>query len=1039
MNNVVREFYESESISGLVNRLDDYAFQEAVSNQVEISPPDKDEISELWAAAMLSVDDNFSAARPEMLDAGSEDWASKSFDKWLTFIESSMRLGVPQQRDVLRLISTGLLSNRQTELRQLLQKTQIESIIAFDGGATGDWLAEVRRLVTQSIYLLARQRNASDINEAMDTLARLRLRQSECEQIWLEKKDNKEQSALSLLSLYHMSAAADTLANYLLSGEVRTAAGRVGSAQNELGVLTGKADEYAELSSDPELISWVKSAASAISNLRADAIWANAKNINDIIDKFISHLAARGNPIFSLLPSQQEALRKNFLDARNEAVILQMPTSSGKTLMAELATLHTVSSYSDARVVYLTPTRALSTQVRRTLGTDFRDMGIEVVSAGSAYEEDPYELTLLENSSGVVVATPEKMDLLLRSHPEWFSNVRLLIVDEAHLIRDGERGARLELLLANFRREQPHVRMLLLTPFVDNAAELAEWLSGERGSPVDVKWRPSRLMVGLASFTGRRPNKMLEIEWREPHRPGGSLTKTQMKLTAEEVGKFAESDSALNRSIIVGSRLRKIGPVLGMYPSSRTAAENAASEFASQQEEVDLEGSSAEHRVAVALAECEYGQNSSLAYCLRRGVAYHHSALSSELRYLVERLAVSKKIDFLAATTTLAQGMNFPVSSVVIHSVHTQSGNLSPAEFWNIAGRAGRVGLSERGLIVFANQKHRGLWEHYTNNLSERIDSALDEVIEEIDNADSLKWIYRKHEAIRPFLQYLSHASATLGIRNTYADLERLVEASLSGRTKKSKDFLFALAKRYLGEIANKNQSYLKMSDKTGLGSYSFDELFYHIKNDRVLMDGSPSVIGSPEGLKHLVDALSTLPELSLALERGSGPINTALVAKIVHGWINGSSISELSSSFGGKTSADKIRAAGTYVFSKVSQTVSWGAHAYLKGRTVARGESEGSTGAELMLPAYIQYGVSKPEAVVASILGVPRVLAMGVAEVYEADNGKLKADDSVKFKKILESSDKRFWDRSVSRSSLQGKVSGADLRSVWREAQGFI
>jgi len=1038
MSDVLREFYESESISGLVNRLDNYAFQGAVSTEVELPPPDQREIRDLWTAAMLSVDDNACAEKLESANARGVEWASKSFDKWLAFIESSLHLDLPEQRDVLRLISTGLLSNRQTELRQLLLKNKIETVVSVEGCGL-DWLSEVRASIARSIFLLARQSSSLDIEMAGVTLSKIRSKQVECERVWLEGKDNKEQSALSLLSLYHVSAAADTLASYLLSGEVKTASGRPASAQNELSVLIGKADEYAELSSDPELIAWVKSAASAIFSLRSDAIWSNAKNINDLIDKFISHLAARGNPIFSLLPSQQEALKQNFLDARNEAVVLQMPTSSGKTLMAELATLHTVSSYSDARVVYLTPTRALSTQVRRTLGADFREMGIEVVSAGSAYEEDPYELSLLENTSGVVVSTPEKMDLLLRSHPEWFSTVRLLIVDEAHLIRDGERGARLELLLANFRRELPHVRMLLLTPFVENANELADWLSGERGSPVDVKWRPSRLMIGLASFTGRKPNKVLEIEWKEPHRNSGALTETRMTLTTDEVCKLSESSSALNKSIIIGGRLQSIGPVLGMYPSSRTAAEKAASEFASQRSEVDLKHSSPEHRVAVALAECEYGDASTLAYCLRRGVAYHHSALSGELRYLVERLAASKKIDFLAATTTLAQGMNFPVSSVVIHSVHNQSGNLSPAEFWNIAGRAGRVGLSERGLIVFANTSHRNIWEHYTNNLSERIDSALDAVIEEINSADSLKWIYRKHEAIRPFLQYLSHASAIYGVRSTFGDLERLVEASLSGKSKKSKDFLFALAKRYLGEIAEKNQNYLKVADKTGLGSYSFDELFYHIKNDSILMEGDPTIIRSPEGLRHLVDALSKLPELSLALERGAGQIDTGLVAKIVHGWISGASISDLSSSFVGKTPADQIRAAGTYVFSKVSQTVSWGAHAYLKGRVVARGDSEESAGEELMLPAYIQYGVSKPEAVVASILGVPRALAMGVAEVYEDQNGRLSSTESVKFRMALEKSDEAFWDKSVSRSALHGKVSGSDLRAVWREGQGFL
>jgi len=95
-----------------------------------------------------------------------------------------------------------------------------------------------------------------------------------------------------------------------------------------------------------------------------------------------------------------------------------MPTSTGKTLLAEFAIAQAFEAYKgQARVVYLTPTRALATQIRRTLSEDLRPLGIDVSTAGSAFEEDPYELNLLQMSDGVVVATPEKMDLMLRAHP----------------------------------------------------------------------------------------------------------------------------------------------------------------------------------------------------------------------------------------------------------------------------------------------------------------------------------------------------------------------------------------------------------------------------------------------------------------------------------------------------------------------------------------------------------------------------------------------------------------------------------------------
>src|SRR5690606_1184391 len=141
-----------------------------------------------------------------------------------------------------------------------------------------------------------------------------------------------------------------------------------------------------------------------------------SERLDQLIDELVD--AARSRPIFSLLPSQQEALRKSLLDPMRVAVVLQMPTSSGKTLLAEFSIVQAFEAYrGQARVAYVVPTRALATQIRRTLSEDLRPLGIEVAAAGSAFEEDPYELQLLESTDGVVVSTPEKLDLLLRAHP----------------------------------------------------------------------------------------------------------------------------------------------------------------------------------------------------------------------------------------------------------------------------------------------------------------------------------------------------------------------------------------------------------------------------------------------------------------------------------------------------------------------------------------------------------------------------------------------------------------------------------------------
>lgn len=61
------------------------------------------------------------------------------------------------------------------------------------------------------------------------------------------------------------------------------------------------------------------------------------------------------------------------------------------------------------------------------------------------------------------------------------------------------------------------------------------------------------------------------------------------------------------------------------------------------------------------------------------------------------------------------------------------------------------------------------------------------------------------------------------------------------------------------------------------------------------------------------------------------GSIDTNAVARIVAGWIEGKTVSEIAPEFSGEE-ADRVRKAGAYVFSTVSQTIAWGAHAYIRG-----------------------------------------------------------------------------------------------------------
>jgi len=150
-----------------------------------------------------------------------------------------------------------------------------------------------------------------------------------------------------------------------------------------------------------------------LQQLVKNSIWSHA-GFHDQI-KRLCQLKAEQNGLLELLPSQQEALGKSMLNVAANAIVLQMPTSSGKTLMAEFNILVTRSLRQDAKVVYVVPSRALMNQVYFDLKNDLRQLDLAIERTSSAVEVDPTENNfLMSDDIDILVSTPEKLDLLIR-------------------------------------------------------------------------------------------------------------------------------------------------------------------------------------------------------------------------------------------------------------------------------------------------------------------------------------------------------------------------------------------------------------------------------------------------------------------------------------------------------------------------------------------------------------------------------------------------------------------------------------------------
>jgi helicase len=245
-----------------------------------------------------------------------------------------------------------------------------------------------------------------------------------------------------------------------------------------------------------------------------------------------------------LTESQQEVLATGLLTSGFNCV-LQMPTGSGKTWLAEQAIRTTLRGGS--RAVYLTPLRALATELYDKWQREFADFRVGVFTGD--YEAAGKAFPVSFRDAQFLIMTPERLDACTRawrSHWSWLPEVDVVVVDELHLLGDRRRGARLEGALSRLRRLNPFARVLGLSATLGNRSELAEWLDGveyvSHQRPIPLEWRFAR--YGSASD---KPALLAAEVSRNVRAGGKSLVFVQSRRRAEELSCFLQSPNVRAR------------------------------------------------------------------------------------------------------------------------------------------------------------------------------------------------------------------------------------------------------------------------------------------------------------------------------------------------------------------------------------------------------------------------------------------------------------------------------------------------------------
>jgi ATP-dependent RNA helicase HelY len=407
---------------------------------------------------------------------------------------------------------------------------------------------------------------------------------------------------------------------------------------------------------------------------------------------------------FALDPFQIEAI--NAISA-GESVVVAAPTGSGKTVVAEYAI--DVALAEGKRAFYTTPLKALSNQKFHDLVAVHGAQNVGLLTGDNVVNGD----------APVVVMTTEVLRNMIYVESPALRSLGFVVLDEVHYLQNAYRGPVWEEVIIH---SPPQVSLVCLSATVSNAEELTEWIRTVRGSatPVIEEKRPVALEQHYM-VSARGSDRVVMID---TFAANGRANPRGASYDNQQAGRPWRQQSQRPRYVTPG-RVEVIEHLdqMDMLPAiqfvfSRNGCDEAVRQCVNANlrlttpEERQRIRQIAEHHVELLsdddLRVLEYG---SWLHALESGVAAHHAGLVPPFKEVVEACFAEALVKVVFATETLALGINMPARTVVIEKLTKFTGErhefLSPGEYTQLTGRAGRRGIDPQGHAVV-------LWSPFT-------------------------------------------------------------------------------------------------------------------------------------------------------------------------------------------------------------------------------------------------------------------------------------------------------------------------------------
>ena len=972
--------------------------------------------------------------------------------KCLPLPENEIRKAI----QVIKLIVYSYLGEKWESGRRYLIEN--EEIIHVNNDSV-NWDERLFKTIYLAIIYLLRKNSWTDLEKAIEMINVLRKEQKEYENNLFKELDQQKSNtkAYELAALYHLAKVIELVGTYHLEG-------RPYDIYIKLNYHLENAISYTDDGNIIELNLIIRMLKPTFEKMIANSLWIIAHQINSKFEKFVQTLIKAKTPIIELLyPQRYSIIENGLLNPTHKAVVINLPTSAGKTLIAEFRILQALNQFFEENgwVAYVAPTRALVNQIairlRNHLSKEPLNLVIEKMSG--ALEIDAYENELIkkEDKFNILVVTPEKLNLLIRQgiEEEIGRPLVLVIVDEAHNIESRERGINLETLLSIINKDCEKANFLLMSPLIPNTEELASWLDPVNPKGISLSlnyWRPNDLVIG--SYSGNIENEKIVINYKP------LITSNDTLVIDEEIKILVDPLKGINKrdlntkyklTSIFASELKNYDNILIIAKDK-----NFVFQIADQLYDWIEETESLDEEIILVqkFVANELGEQYPLVKYMNKKIGIHHAGLPDDVRCLMELLMEKNKLKYLIATTTIAQGINFQISTILMSAYHYPwMSHMPTRDFWNLVGRTGRIYSSIPGIVGIAVKDSYDSEDgikvmKFIQKGTERLLSSLVDMVEQVIERG---WKFNLQELYyipewSMFLQYLSHmfkqtdnlnkfiAEAEMNLKRTYG-YNQLNESH--------QKILLNSVKEYAKELSI---SLAETSDSTGFSSETIKSITGQVRRTRLKMsdlDSSSLFSDNPINLRKLVGIMLRTPEIRKNLReikiRGK-EIHYITLSRLISDWVLGKDIIEISNNYFGGMHHNNISECVNSIYGKLTHSATWGLSSFQK-LLMRKSDFDNLNEIErkrlLNIPAMIYYGVRTNEAILLRKALVPRSISNNLGNQLKNEYGDNTYNMSIKdISNWLNNLNVIEWKKAIPTTK---KMEGLEYKKIWQMLSGYV